>query len=185
MIREDDDHPYASSQAAALLRGAILRIQADGVSLRTLAKGLNYKQSTVLSHMANGRVPVPLDRVQDIAKALGIPEGSLMLAALKQRFPGFNWAALLPADRSAVDNALHFLTRIERAAGKQAADLNAEQVRIMMEVATTSEPARRWLTAPELAVMEMIRQFRPDVGYNGLGDSDLDLIAHVLSNDAC
>ena len=38
-----------------------LRLKRDA-SVRQLGKNLGYSQAVVLSHMANGRVPIPLDR---------------------------------------------------------------------------------------------------------------------------
>src|SRR3546814_12252341 len=56
------------------------------LSQRTLAKQLGYRSSVVLSHMASGRVPIPIERVDDYAQLLEIDEGEFLLAVLEQRY---------------------------------------------------------------------------------------------------
>ena len=83
------DFPYAGSVAAEMLRHGLNTASVEHRrSLRSIAKGLGYKQATVLSHMASGRVLVPLDRAKEIALAVGIDPADLLMAAVEQRVEG-------------------------------------------------------------------------------------------------
>ena len=66
------DYPLRGTRAQSMLEGAMKAAQAAGRSQSEVAKDLNYKTSVVLSHMTAGRVPIPIDRAKDIAKALGL-----------------------------------------------------------------------------------------------------------------
>lgn len=183
MPARNTDFPFADTNAARMLSAAIHRKKQEGTSLRGLARQLRYKQATVLSHMANGRIPIPLERVHDLAETLVLDEGEFAVAALTQRFPATDWRSLLPADRSQVAQAGEFLWKVEGAAGKPVTELSEEQIRIIMEVAATPEPARRWLSTPELRVLEMIRRERPNLTTYGLDMSDYHGIEALLDEN--
>ena len=64
------EHQYASTSAAQMLaHGLRSASQERGTSLREIGRRLKYKQPVVLSHMATGRVPIPLDRAAAIARS--------------------------------------------------------------------------------------------------------------------
>lgn len=81
-------YPHATSAAAVMLTSAFGRLASDhGISQRRLAAHLGYANSVPLSHMASGRVPVPIDRALDLAEATGMCPKEFLLAVLDQRHP--------------------------------------------------------------------------------------------------
>lgn len=89
-------HPFANSNAAKMLANAFDELRkARGLSQRQLAAMLGYKGSVMLSHMASGRIAVPVSRVSDFASLLGINEPALLLAALEQAYPDTNFRKIL------------------------------------------------------------------------------------------
>jgi len=177
-VTDDDDNPYRYSNTAAarMVREAIQRHQAEGTSLRKLAKQLRYKAAVVLSHFSNGRMPIPLERVGDIATVLQIDPAELMAAALTQRFPDFGWGDVEFTPRHLTPDVRRFVARLEAAAGKRIEQLTLSQISIMMEVAASPDADRRWLTIPELSAMEMLRGIDPDIRSQGLSDSVMDIL---------
>ena len=176
MVQEDHNHPYFHSPAAELVRTSLAAFKERGVSLRALAKKLEYKQAAVLSHIATGRVMVPLERVADLARVLEIDEGKMMIAAMKQRFPGLTWRSMLQESPTVSPAERDVIWRLEGAAGKPLSELTPEQISIMMEVAATPEPSRRWLTVHELPAVELLRRREPEFRSKGLSRASLDLI---------
>lgn len=80
--------PYRDTAAAAMLSSALQRYTAQNPGgLRALAVRLGIGQATVLSHMAHGRIGIPLDRVAQFAEILGLDSADFSLAVLKQRAP--------------------------------------------------------------------------------------------------
>lgn len=178
---EKDEFPYDSTTAARMLTNA-LRIAAleYGLSLRAAGKRLGYKQPVVLSHMATGRVPIPIDRAVDIAEVLHLKPRDFLGAVLRQRHPEIPWDEVLASDRPPPGSAAELVWSIEAAAGKPVAELNAEQLRVMREVAAAPDAARRWLTVHEVPVIEMLRRVRPDLPTSGIDQADTGAIEALL-----
>lgn len=85
---KEQTNPYRDTQAAAMLSAALQRYTAQNPGgLRALATRLGIGQATVLSHMAHGRIGIPLDRVAQLAEILDIDSADFSLAVLKQRAP--------------------------------------------------------------------------------------------------
>jgi hypothetical protein len=157
-----DEYPYASSQAAQLLGGALRRkAEEERVSVRTIGKQLGYKQAVVLSHMANGRVPIPVDRAPEIANAVGLPEREFLIAVLQQRHNEVNWGLITSSSDEFVDE-------LEAIAGQPLSTLSPEHRQVMREIVVEPRPQRRWLTLAEVPVMETIRQAVPYVRSDGM-----------------
>ena len=91
------DYPYRDSAAATALSEAIDAKQGEA-SLRQLASELNYKSAVVLSHMRTGRLPIPVERAQEIAKVVGLSPDTFLKMVLKQRFENVDFSALETAD---------------------------------------------------------------------------------------
>src|SRR4051794_35113776 len=90
-----DDYPLQGTRAQMMLEEAMKRAQVAGRSQRQVAKDdLGYGSSVVLSHMTLGRVPIPIDRAEDIANALGMEPKAFLLAVLEQRHPDIDYRAL-------------------------------------------------------------------------------------------
>src|SRR5690554_2445042 len=79
------DYPFQDTTAAKMLKSGLSQQKQEGRSLRTIAKSLSYSQATVLSHMANGRIRVPIERATEIARAIDIDERDFLAAVVAQR----------------------------------------------------------------------------------------------------
>lgn len=177
MTREIDPK-LADSQAARMLAAALARASSDrGLSLRKIGPMLGYKQAVVLSHMATGRVPIPIDRAEEMAIALEIDRKSFLEAVVKQRHPEVSWSLLSGEEANRTDELMH---QLAASLGRPLTELNQEQRAVMREVAAEARPRRRWLTVHELTAIEALREARPDVGSRGLSGPDLVVIRSAL-----
>lgn len=89
-------YPFANTTAAKMLANAFDTLwKTRGVSQRQVAARLRYRGSVSLSHMASGRIPVPVGRVSDLAQELEIDEAELLLAVLEQRHPKIAFRQIL------------------------------------------------------------------------------------------
>lgn len=170
------DYPLKDTRAQAMLEGAMKSAQASGQSQRDVAAKLGYKSSVVLSHMTAGRVPIPIDRAGDIAKALGLDPKAFLLAVLEQRFPDVDFNSLFNVAYSS-DRTVG---RLEAIAGCSLDDLPVETRSMLEEVVAARNPRRRWLAPAELTVMELVRQFRPDSARSGFSEEDRQAIEKAL-----
>ena len=159
------DFPYASTEAAQMLANGLRAASVEGLSVRQIGKRLGYSQAVVLSHMANGRVPIPLDRTLDIAREVGLPAKQFLLSVLEQRHSQVDWSLITAAGD-------HFVDELESLARKPLSALNAEQRQVMREVVGDTHPAHRWLSLAELPAIEVLREVRPYVRTEGLNAED-------------
>ena len=168
-------HPYVDTAATQMLSGALRRYtELNRGGLRALAKKLDLKQATVLSHMANGRMAIPLDRAPQLALALGMEPANFTKLVLKQRSPDV--FAILEK----------YEDRFDQAKSKQLEQLEAvlvggdafpsDVLRIIAEVVRDRKPEERWLAISEVAVVRELRNLRPA----GLDHVDLRLIRESL-----
>lgn len=164
----DDTYPFGASAAAQTLQQALDKASRErGLSLRDLARRLGYKQAVVLSHMARGRVPIPIDRAGQLATQLEIDPTEFLQQVLEQRFPEIAWSAIFAGDRpSAAEGEL--VEVLQTIARRPLDELSAEQKLVMREVVADPHPARRWLSVHELAAMELLRNVVPDLATAGL-----------------
>jgi transcriptional regulator with XRE-family HTH domain len=175
-------YPFSDTLAADMLRKAVQRAGERGLSLRRLAKELGYKQATVLSHMANGRVPIPLERATEIAEAVDMPAGEFFRAAVAQRNPAA--MRLLEPYSSRGDEVggrMNMATQLVELAGSSLDDLSEDQKQVLREVVLDRNAARRWLSPAEIPLMLLLRKLRPNLGRNGLKSHELSAIERVLS----
>lgn len=163
-----NDFPYAGSQAAEMLAEAIHRRQLEGISLRRTAGELGYRQAVVLSHMLTGRVLIPVERVPQLAKHLGMDEHAFLLAVLEQRFPEVRWSKHMQPAGGKPRPA--FVEMLEKIAGTDLDALTEEQKRVMREVAADLRAGRRWLSVHEVAAIELLREHIPTVSTDGPPD---------------
>ncbi len=171
------DYPHADTTAARMLLSGLRRISDEsGTSIRQLAKQLGYKQAVVLSHMASGRVPIPIDRAPELAKALDLPERAFVRAVLEQRHPDVDWAMFAEDAADGLESDLRMI------AGVDLGELSREHSRVVREAVAEPHPARRWLTVHELPIVEMLRELRPAISVDGLSSSDRRAIRHSLAN---
>jgi hypothetical protein len=156
---------HAETEAAMLLAGAVADRARDGISLRELGRRLEYKQPVVLSHMATGRVPIPIDRALEIARTVGLSPRKFVLAVLEQRHPGIDWSMI-------VDPQTDFAGELETIAGSSLDELPAERRSVLREAVLDPHPSRRWLSTAELPAVDLLRQIRPTFRTEGLSQRD-------------
>lgn len=173
---EARDYPLRGTRAQIMLEDALKIAQVAGRSQRQVADGLGYKSSVVLSHMAAGRVPIPIDRADDIAAALGMDRHAFLLAVLEQRLPTVDFKSLFNISYSS-DRTVG---RLESIAGCSLDDLPAETRGVLEEVVAARNPRRRWLAPGELATIELIRTLRPNSASSGLSDDDRIAVEKAL-----
>ncbi|MFO6448234.1 hypothetical protein ACLBKU_13950 [Erythrobacter sp. NE805] len=150
------------SEAARMLSTALaIAARERGLSLRKIAPLVGYKQAVVLSHMATGRVPIPVEKAETFAKVLDMDAGQFLKAILKQRHPTVSWA-LLNGDTTGKE--LSFEQGLAAGLGGHTSALNEEQLAVVKEVAADPSPRRRWLSAEEAAAVEIFRRARRDEG---------------------
>lgn len=176
---DDGDYPLANTRAAHMISEALERASRDdNQSARQIAKILGYKTSTVLSHMATGRAPVPLDRAMDFARILKIDARELIMAILEQRHPGIDFPRVLFGGKknmpksSKSDEEDFIVEELESVAGQSLSQVASSKMRVVKEVLREPRPEGRWLSLNELPFMESFRKARPDVAENGLSFSE-------------
>lgn len=167
------DYPHAHSRAARLLSAGLQRASEDrDLSLRSVGKLLNYKQAVVLSHMALGRVPIPIDRAEDIAGVLDLDKSTFLAAVVEQRHPDVKWSLLSGVGSGSSDEAGTLAQDLEAIVGRSLSQLTPEHRMVLREVVTDKHPSRRWLTIHEVPAIEIVRKHRPALNELGLSRSD-------------
>lgn len=164
------EHRWAETPAARMLASG-LRVAAmeRGLSLREIGRRLDYKQPVVLSHMATGRVPIPLDRALDIAREVGLPEKQFLQEVLQQRHPDVDWRLITAA-------ADPFVDELETVARKPLSDLSVEHQRVLKDVVRDPAPDSRWLSVHEIAALQQLRKIFPHMQREGLSSDDRSLL---------
>jgi hypothetical protein len=172
-------YEYAKTTAAKMLSAGLQRAHDErSLSLRTIGKMLNYKQAVVLSHMALGRVPIPIDRAEDLAEVLDMDKAKFLTAVVEQRHPEVNWSLI--ATGPLTDQATPLAQELEAILGTGLDGLSAAQRAVMREVASDPRPRRRWLSVHEVPVMELVRAWRPQVVEEGLTATDRMILQETL-----
>ena len=170
---ENSDFVYVSTRATQMFAEAL--IAKPDLSQRSLAHLLGYKTSVVVSHMASGRAPIPIDRALQIAAAVDMDPGKFLLAVLEQRYPDIAFTDLLsiPATQqqrssSTTGEDLDVMRDLESVAGTRLAELSEERLNIVRDVLTDRDPSRRWLTLNELPLVEDLRDKFPMLRSKGI-----------------
>jgi hypothetical protein len=92
---KDFQHPFRDSAATVMLAEAVGRAKRElGKTSAELATDAGYKQPGALSHMATGRITVPIDRAVKLARLLGLNEAEFMFAVLEQHHQGVPWRTI-------------------------------------------------------------------------------------------
>ena len=169
---DEQSFPYLDTEAALMLRSALDQHKRQNkVSLRQLAKQLGYKQSAILSHMANGRVAIPLDRAEELADALHMSRPRFLSAVIKQKYRNFLEAIV---ELRALELPGTKFDQIDWAS------LNEAQLRVLREVVRDRYPEERWLTPHEVPLINLIRSIAPEIGTKGLSQANLDRIRATM-----
>ena len=180
MKEPSSDTAYRDSAATRMFANGLENAASErGLSQRALAKLLGYKQSVVLSHMALGRVPIPLERAAQFADLLEIDRRAFLIAVLVQRLPDIDWSEIIgpSATRDKVDR---FVSDLETIARGKLADLSAGQQAVMREVVADQHAGERWLSVHEVPTVALLRQMRPTIVVEGLSMEDSEAIENAL-----
>lgn len=170
-----DDYPLAETPAARMLSEGLARAKDErGLSMRQIGKQMNYKTSVVLSHMASGRVPIPIDRTMEMAELLELDKRTFLLAVIRQRHPDIPWHLLSEADTSLGSDSLAL--ELQAALGAPLEQLNREQRAVMREVAAEHAPRKRWLSVHELHAVEVLREAFPKMQKDGISSTEAEKI---------
>lgn len=161
----EGEYPFANTEARRMLSKALEQADNDkGWSQRQVAKMLNYKASVVISHMASGRVPIPVDRVGDFARLLRMDYGDFLLAVLEQRYPDIDFKTVLkklPKGTGKAASGSMLAGELESIAGQPLDDLPIPVVNILRSAVSDRTPQRRWLDMNEVPVIEALRKAHP------------------------
>ncbi len=158
---EHETHPHAQTAAAALLRTALATYTAQHKGgLRALSVELGMRPPTVLSHMANGRMPIPLERAGQIADALHLDRLTFCLAVLAQRAPSIAtiFHAELGLSQADAPIAPTVKETIRRALQSPPSDGLIELLRRALQ---TPAPLEHWVDGEEFELLRAIRRETP------------------------
>lgn len=173
---KDTPFPHADTTAARALQSALNRAKVKNkTSLRALAKQLNYKQAAVLSHMASGRIPIPVERAEEIAVALDINPSAFMKTVLKQRYPNMS----LTVEQQVFDHHA-LLSGLDTSLPPGLNKATPSQMRIIREVLRNDHASERWLSPHEVFFLSEIRKLRPGIIADGLSSDDLQQVRLAL-----
>jgi hypothetical protein len=163
-------YPHAETAAAKMLAQGLRTAAAERkLSLRQIGRQLGYSQPVVLSHMATGRVPIPIDRAVDLAEAVGISPDTFLEAVLEQRHPGIDWRMIKgQPDRN--------LSDLGQAIGKPVGNLSAGHLQVIREVVEDRTPEERWISIPEIAAVKLLRELFPNLNTRGLSEDDREAL---------
>jgi hypothetical protein len=126
--------------------------------------------------MASGRIPIPLERAEEIANVLDINPRGFIKMVLKQRYPNMP----LPVEDD-VTNHLAFIGEINRTSvDLDLSSATPSQLRIVREVLWDDRASERWLSPHEVFFVNLIRKLRPDVTKDGLSFDDLQKLRLAL-----
>ena len=173
-----DQYPNAESEAAVCLRRALDRLKREEKrSLRSVARELGYKQPVTISHMANGRMLIPVERAHDIALVAGIDPEYFQKIVLKQRYPNveFNFQQ---EQRTMFQLSSDVSSALGEFEDGQMPSLS--QSRVIREVLRDERAAERWLSPHELLTVQIIRRLRNNFTAEGLSAPDLELLRYIL-----
>ena len=180
MKKPAGDAAYRDSAAARMLSDGLASAARErGLSQRSLAKRLGYKQSVVLSHMALGRVPIPLERTAELADVLLLDKREFLRAVLAQRLPEIDWSEII-GRRTAQGEDRDFVSTLETIAHGALENLNLGQQAVMREVASDRYAEERWLSVHEVPTVSLLRSLRPNMVSNGLSVEDREAIRAAL-----
>lgn len=176
---EVEAYPYAESRAASQLREGLVNAKISrNLSARKIALALGYKQPVVLSHMASGRVPVPIERAVEIATAVGMDTSSFLLSALEQKEPRATQLIRVSSGESADS----FIGELQALAGTPLGNLPEEHKQVLREVVADRSPTRRWLSLPELRTVSEMRTAAPQFSTRGLSPAELNGVLAFLES---
>lgn len=166
LSKMDGNYPLVHTEACKMLAAAIDKAKDEkGWSQRTVAKLLDYRTSVSISHMAAGRVPIPIDRALDFARLLGMDAGQFLIAVIEQRYPELNvrqaLAGVPRGTQRARGNDSMLVTELESIAGCPLDELPLPTINVLREAVAERNASRRWMNIGEIAIIERLRALKP------------------------
>ena len=151
--------PYADTRAAFMLDSAIRRYTTQNAGgLRALAARIGIKQATVLSHMANGRIGIPLDRATQLAEVLGMDATEFSMAVLQQREPEiFKLLSPTIAKNTKPPKVTECVTHLFQSG----ATISPLKMRLIVELLASPDANFRHATGSEAQLLNLIRNLCP------------------------
>lgn len=178
---EPSDYPLAETEATMMLASGLIEAQADrGLTQRDVARELGYKSSVVVSHMALGRVPIPIDRAPEIARLLKLDPSRFLVAVLQQRYPDIDFIGLFSAAPPSISKG-EVASELETIARRSLDELDTGTIQVLREVVAAVAPASRWLAVAEVPVLEAIRRRYPQIAQRGLSSHAQQLLDSCLN----
>lgn len=173
---------YADTKAASMLRNAIARAKYErGTVLKDISGKLGMTQPVVISHMASGRIGIPVDRAPALADLLGMDRLAFTKAVLAQKHPAamdaIDLQSLSPVGLEA--DEVHAL---QTDAAFSDTTILAAAKDIIAEVMRDRQPDARWLSIRELDAISLLRRLRPSMRTLGLSQHDLAAIRSALED---
>lgn len=162
------DYPLANTLATRMLAKALDNVNNEkGWSQRTVAKMLGYRASVALSHMALGRVPIPVERTADFARLLKMDPGEFLIAVLEQRYPDLDIRHILAnrlakGAKPATGTTSYLASELEGIANLPLDELPTKIVNVLRDVVGDQNSPRRLISMSEVPIVETIRRRYPD-----------------------
>lgn len=165
-------HPFANDEATRMLERALDDAKkGSGTSLTEAALAIGISKAA-LSHMANGRAPIPIDRATDLAHHLRMEPRTFLMAVLHQRHP--DAMAIIAGAEFPLNGKQD--RQVDWVLSRPIAELSDDHITIIREVARDSHPRERWLSVSEVPTVKTIRRLRP----NGATHADANEIEIAL-----
>lgn len=175
------DYPLANTEASKMLASGLDKVNEEkGWSQRHCARLLNYKTSVVLSHMASGRVPIPIDRSVDFARLLGMDPAVFIMAVMEQRHPNINFRRILASygkGKAQANTQSALVSELESIAGMPFDDLPITVINVLREVVADRNSARRFMKMSEVPLIETLRACHPE----GLTPGDVKKVQDFIT----
>lgn len=176
------DYPLANTEAAKMLAAGLDKVNEEkGWSQRHVARLLNYKTSVVLSHMASGRVPIPIDRSLDFARLLGMDPAIFIMAVMEQRHPNIDFRRILASygkGKAQSTTPSTLAAELESIAGMPLDELPMPVINVLREAVADRNSARRFVRMAEVPLIEHIRRVRPD----GLSPAEMKKVQDYITS---
>jgi hypothetical protein len=154
-----NDFPFSASRASQMLREALTNYTAAHKGgLRALSDRLEMRPATLLSHMGNGRMAIPLDRADQLATVLGIDRAAFCLAVLEQRAPSAYHAIDDATGVGSLGVCIPTLARQALQILSASAESGEALIKLLRRGAGVASPLEHWVEGEELELIAAVRR---------------------------